>query len=1249
MLLFIDILFTLLINRAWCADCHVSGEETWSGTRTCDLLEIDGKLIILSGTQLTAERIVVNPSGSFLVGTENNPASNVRITLLQDDCTYVPRPYDHYDTCLDKGTFESRGVTKIYGQPKEPWALLTADCSFCSTITVDRCTGWKVGDDITIAPTGGLTMEYGRGKGDKYVASEAVIKSVQVLDSGECHVDLTESVSYEHKGSGHPDGDLMIQAEVMNLSRDVHITTPQTYKYASPPAQNANIIWTNYDGRREDLYGFQGITTRQAFGGTMVMEYTRIDHCGRPYLGYYCLHFHYVGVCPDCAFKGNAITDSNNKAISIHETHQSLVDRNVVFRHRGAFLYLEDGPERDNIISNNVLGCHQLNNPKNPDRNNVGNTRLLPCTLWGVGEHTDADQLEQGGIYQNAFNNHILGNRVYNMQNAHLIYNTFGKGTGAAEGKMCKNQMPYGRWKDNVFHHCQGFGWYSHTVNAAQVKQDENGYVTDFASCLDWDLETGEDKAMVHIVEDHTEYCITEFGPGSYTFSTISFKNLKSANNGLAFYFKNFRRAKDAPPFCENCLFIDNRNFELPGGTGHMEFAHCTFIKSSTITTQNSAGHSDAATWGAMSTINIDFSTSTFDSPPRFINRLYMEQSYYKKSDGLIFYDGKTWFDKNMANPTFDYSLCETHDTWVACPNSMQIRTIKIWSPNRGSLVVSSTQIATVPYRNLPRVQWYGGLYSCGSGLDAGPFGDCPLYSTPTGYTFLVAGMSVQINVPSYSGALSDLFTVEYSETHLPETTISLSITGDSKFSFNNCVVSSKHDRRYTSAFGAMFPNSGAAWDCTGGWQIQHTRNEFLNVFIAEFPHSGQRYATCSAEDCDPKYSVYDPLCWNGGSNTPGCNHLGRCCRICNLKGYRKCEDRDTIYNGETITVNPRDVGIAWEVLSKPQVCHENNCSPGWQYQYKCLLEHGKPGGCDASGRPDKACCQICNQANLPPCGTGYPPVNIPEAPAGGWLPWQGDSPVPSIPAGSRYVPRSPDSPIPSTSSTSTTSTSMSTSTTSTTTTSTSTTSTSSPTQHHEPVVGCRTTCEGVVMDNGQEACAYAKQYCGDQLVATNLNGRTVPTCFSPNSDTCQAWKTVGCDLRLCGKIQASNPTTTSLSTILTTPTTSHQPNHPVIGCQTSCAGMLMDNGEEACVFGRKYCGDQFVATELKGATIPTCFPPQFNHCEMRGKLGCDLRSCEAETRKVALLLQSGENNETQNKAPDSGVWIMLSCILFFV
>jgi len=1206
----------LLAFHAYAEDCIVTGTETWSGTKICNLVEVDGTLTILSGTQLTADRILINKGGSFLVGSEENPASDVTINLLQDDCTWVPRPYDKYYSCLDKGTFESRGITKIFGKPKDSWASLIADCSFCSTISVDRCEGWKIGDEITIAPTGGLTMEYGSGKGDKYVASEAVIRNIQKSNSGSCQVELTEAVSYEHKGSKHPDGDLMIQAEVMNLSRDVRITTPQVFKYNTRPTQNANMVWSNYDGTEQDLWGFQGITTRQAYGGQMIMQYTRVDNCGRPYLGYYCLHFHYVGVCPECTFKGNAITDSNNKAISVHETHQTLVDRNVVFRHRGAFLYLEDGTERDNIISNNVLGCPQLNNPKNPQRNNVNNKRLLPCTLWGVDKHTDADQLEQGGIYQNAFNNHILGNHVYNMQNAHLIYNTFGKGTGMAEGKICKNQMPYGRWKDNVFHHCQGFGWYSHTVNAAQVEQDEHGYVTDFATCIDYDLETGEDKAMVHIVEDHTEYCITEFGPGSYTFSTISFKNLKSANNGLAFYFKNFRRAKTAPPFCEGCLFIDNANFQLPGGTGHMEFADCTFIKSSTITTQNSAGHDDAATWGAMSAINIDFSTSTFDSQPRFYNRLRQESHYYKKSDSLLFVGGKTWFDRDMATATFDFSQCETIDTWVACPNAMEIRTVKIWSPNRGALSVSSQLTKTVQYRDLDRVQWYGDLYSCGSGLQPGPFNDCPLYSTPTGYTFLVAGQSVRIHVPTYSGALSDLFTLEYSETHLSETSISLTITGDSKFAVNDCVVSSKHDRRYTSAFGAMFPDSGAAYDCKK-WPIRHSKQEFLDDFVADFPHSGKRYPICHAEDCDPTMSVYDPLCWNGGSDVPGCNFMGRCCRICNVKGYRKCEDRNTEYNGEPITVDPEDVGIAWEVLSRPQSCFPENCGNGWQYQYKCLADR-KPGGCDASGNPAKECCQICNQANLPACGTGNPPVHIPDAPSGGWQSWESGKAVPSIPAGSRYVPHNgspeeePQPPVTPPSPTGSILTHPPT--------------TDSPTfapskasvpaPANEPVLGCDTPCFGLHMDNGELACSFAKRHCGNQFVATDLNGATVPTCFSPISTTCLDWKLKGCDLSRCDAPEEPQPpvtqppTTDSPSFAPSKASVPEPANEPVLGCDTPCFGLRMDNGELACSYAKRYCGSQYVATDLNGATVPTCFSPRSTTCLDWKRKGCDLSRC---------------------------------------
>ncbi len=82
----------------------------------------------------------------------------------------------------------------------------------------------------------------------------------------------------------------------------------------------------------------------------MHIEYVRVEKCGRVHLGEYCLHFHYRGVCPDCAFIGNVVAQGTNKGITIHSTHRSLVDRNVLYHIHGAFMYVEDGNEYENTI-----------------------------------------------------------------------------------------------------------------------------------------------------------------------------------------------------------------------------------------------------------------------------------------------------------------------------------------------------------------------------------------------------------------------------------------------------------------------------------------------------------------------------------------------------------------------------------------------------------------------------------------------------------------------------------------------------------------------------------------------------------------------------------------------------------------------------------------------------------------------------------------------------------------------------------
>ena len=129
------------------------------------------------------------------------------------------------------------------------------------------------------------------------------------------------------------------QSEVLNLDRSILITGP-------------DVHW--YD-ETDPTKGFQGITTRQAFGALMHIENVRVEKCGRVLLGEYCLHFHLIGDCPDCVFRGNVVTQSVNKGITVHGTHHSLVDHNVIYDHRGAFLYIEDGNEYENTIRYVVL------------------------------------------------------------------------------------------------------------------------------------------------------------------------------------------------------------------------------------------------------------------------------------------------------------------------------------------------------------------------------------------------------------------------------------------------------------------------------------------------------------------------------------------------------------------------------------------------------------------------------------------------------------------------------------------------------------------------------------------------------------------------------------------------------------------------------------------------------------------------------------------------------------------------------
>ncbi|CAE7614035.1 rliB [Symbiodinium natans] len=164
-------------------------------------------------------------------------------------------------------------------------------------------------------------------------------------------------------------------AEVVNLERSVVIT-----------------------GDHDDFEATaKGLHTISAHGGVMDLRFARVEYCGqRNFMGKYCLHFHHAGQCPDCTFKGNAVYQSAQIGITIHGTHRSLVEGNVMWDTSSAGVYVEDGNEMFNTISNNVIICSQHQKCSTP---------------WDVQLNNAA------GIYMIGMTNNLIENRVVGFEN----------------------------------------------------------------------------------------------------------------------------------------------------------------------------------------------------------------------------------------------------------------------------------------------------------------------------------------------------------------------------------------------------------------------------------------------------------------------------------------------------------------------------------------------------------------------------------------------------------------------------------------------------------------------------------------------------------------------------------------------------------------------------------------------------------------------------------------------------------------
>ncbi|MCJ8746157.1 hypothetical protein PDJAM_G00138700 [Pangasius djambal] len=325
------------------------------------LLIQGGKLIFdEADIELQAENILITDGGALQIGTEDNPFQHKAIITLHG---YLRAPELPVYGAKTLGVRE--GVLDLHGIPIPiTWTRLAQTANNGSTtLTLMDAVTWKVGDEIVIASTGG-----------RHSQQQTEVRKIAFVSPDGRTLTLTSPLNYTHLGMAItlPDGTVFeARAEIGVLTRNIVVRGSINSEWsdkiqACPDGFNTGEFATQtcFQGRFGEEIG------SDEFGGCIMfhaprpsenlaigrIEYVEIFNAGQAYrLGRYPIHWHLMG---DINFKsyvrGCAIHQTYNRAVTIHNTHRLLVERNVIYDIMGGAFFIEDGIETGNVLQYNL-------------------------------------------------------------------------------------------------------------------------------------------------------------------------------------------------------------------------------------------------------------------------------------------------------------------------------------------------------------------------------------------------------------------------------------------------------------------------------------------------------------------------------------------------------------------------------------------------------------------------------------------------------------------------------------------------------------------------------------------------------------------------------------------------------------------------------------------------------------------------------------------------------------------------------
>ncbi|XP_052286416.1 fibrocystin-L-like [Dreissena polymorpha] len=344
------------------------------------LLIRGGKLIFDNKKmELQSQVIMITDGGLLQVGTEEEPFQHKAIITLHGHSRNKELPiYGTKVLAVRNGTLDLHGI-----EVPLTWTRLASTANAgANSITLMHPVEWNVGDEIVIASTG-----------HRHTQRENEKRTIHSVSGDKQTLTLTEALEYEHVSTQEMfDGTLVeFRAEVGLLTHNVVVRGNEDPQWqeeikACPAGFDTGefAVQTCFQGRFGDEIGSSQFGAMILVHAPVIdtheakarLSYVEVYFAGQAFrLGRYPVHFHMNGDMSTSYVRGLGIHKTFNRAVNIHGTHNTMVEKNVIFDVMGGAMFLEDGVETGNTFQYNLAVFVR-------ESSSLLNDDVTPASFW---------------------------------------------------------------------------------------------------------------------------------------------------------------------------------------------------------------------------------------------------------------------------------------------------------------------------------------------------------------------------------------------------------------------------------------------------------------------------------------------------------------------------------------------------------------------------------------------------------------------------------------------------------------------------------------------------------------------------------------------------------------------------------------------------------------------------------------------------------------------------------------------------